>query len=345
MPTAPVPAQGTDAQGTNSDPTTATDSLPLQLDHAPSISSQPQPVQAREADTSNSTATSGMISGSLTLDTSILDQLHSYTIYVTEDVNQNANPTQAKTPFHLRRTFPIDLSLGTPHFDLENIPFSRHPYRVRVMAAGLNGTEQRVSLQAHNPIADVNLGIMPGVIYSILLRDQRLNPRANLPVLMASSPKSGGRNSYFGTSNGFGVVLLEGVLAGEYQIFVGPQNAPLNQDTTVQVLAQNAVMHKGRPSHQAVTVEVPIGQKMTVEVTTQYAYAIKDADLKIYQLETSNYYSFKGKTDEAGRHTFPPLPDGTYQLDVSHPKYNRRSKRLKIKEGEPIPLIKVQLAE
>jgi len=291
--------------------------------------------------------TTGIIDGRIALDTRVLDRLHSYTIEVVEDINENAlGSDNSKKPFRKNQRFAYD-RVGTPFFTLEGIPFSRHGYVVRVQAAQLNGSQARVHVTREKPCGEVQLGLAPGVIFSILLRDQRQTPRPGLSVQMVPEGDAGDRPVYRGTSNNYGQVLLEDVVQGDYKIYVGHLNAPMNVPEKITVLPVNAI-HTNDGHHKVTTqsalVLVPSGAPVTVEVSDRYGYLVADAELEMHQIEVTRYFAYKAKTGPSGRHVFEHLPIGKYQLSVHKPGFGRRTRKLEVKDGDQHRLEKIELS-
>ncbi len=290
-------------------------------------------------------AGAGIINGRIALDTSVLDKFHSYTIEVIEEINENARRDGGREPFRTTRRFAYD-HIGTPFFTIAGIPFSRHVYLVRLHVPQLNGSQARVHITKAKPSGEVQLGLMPGVTFIVLLRDQRQTPREGLSVQMTPEGDPPGRPVYQKTSNNFGQVIFENVLQGDYKIYVGPTNAPMNVPKKITVLAINVIVRNDghrRVSTQSTAVLVPSGAPVTVEAYDNYGYPLADTELEAHQIEVQRYFSYKGKTDQAGRHVFEHLPVGKYQLSVHKPGFGRRTHKLQIKDEDRAKLEKIQL--
>ncbi|MHC4512246.1 MAG: carboxypeptidase-like regulatory domain-containing protein [Planctomycetota bacterium] len=291
-------------------------------------------------------ATAGTIDGRIALDTSILGKFNTYTVEVIEEVNENARRSpDAPQPFRKAQRFAYD-NVGTPFFTVVGIPFSRHGYLVRLHVPELNGGQARVHITKDKPFGKVTLGLMPGVIFSVLLRDQRQTPREGLSVQMIPEGDPPARPVYRKISNNFGQVIFEKVVQGDYKIYVGRLNAPMNVPKKITVLPVNAVFSKDsqkRVHTQSTIVVVPSGAPVTVEVTDRYGYGVADAELEIHQIEVQRYFSYKGKTGADGRHVFEHLPVGKYQLSVHKPGFGRRTQKVQIKAEDRTKQVKVAL--
>lgn len=318
--------------------------IPLQ-GHADKTGTQPAKRTGPDPANIDPDATSGIIDGRIALDTSIVNQLHTYTIEVSEEINENAIQEGGRQPFRKAQRFAYD-QIGTPFFTMKDIPFSRYGYLVRLYVARLNGSQARVHITRDRPYGEVQLSVTPGVIFSVLLRDQRQTPRPDLYVQMIPQGNPPERPVYRGTSNNYGQVLFENVVKGDYKIFVGRLNSPMNVPENITVLPVNAVFSKSgdnKVSTQSTIVLVPSGAPVTVEVVDRYGYGIADAELEMHQIEVTRYFPYKGKTGEAGRHVFDHLPVGKYQLSVHKPGFGRRTQKLEIKAEDRQKVERVQL--
>lgn len=307
--------------------------------HMPTQRTRPAPVHV------DPNATTGVIDGRIALDTTIVKQLQTYAIEVVEEINENAVREGSKPPFRKVQRFSYD-QVGTPFFTIKDVPFSRYGYLVRLHVARLNGSHARVHITKDKPYGEVQLGLTPGVVFSVLLRDQRQTPRPDLHVQMLPEGNPPDRPVYRGTSNNYGQVLFKDVVQGDYKIYVGRVNAPMNVPEKITVLPVNAVFSKAgsvKVSTQSAMVLVPSGVPVTVEVTDRYGYGVADADLEIHQIEVSRYFSYKGKTAANGRHEFEHLPVGKYQLSVHREGFGRRTQKLEIKEEDRTKLERVEL--
>ena len=301
----------------------------------------------RGSDQTQESSGLGMISGRISVSTSVLDQLSRFTIVVQEEVNLNARGPDDPAPFSLTKTFPAAASKGTPYFDIEDIPFSRYPYRVTVVAKGLNGSSDLVHLEPSSSLEnrEAKLSLSPGTYYSVTIRDQRQNPRSDLIVRMAPVGENLTlRESHFGTTDSTGHVLFENVLSGEYEIRVGPVNDLLAPPKKTIVTAASFTLRGGQPHPQGTTVLVPDGHDVTVEVLSRWSYAIEHAELKLNEVDVQRYYEYKGTTDADGRFVFKNVPYGRYHLSVTTAENGRRDPpEFWVKEEEPPPVIRVQM--
>ncbi len=289
----------------------------------------------------------GMISGRIVVSTRVIGKISSYVIVVQEDLNTNGRKESDPLPFFKKRTFPANFSAGIPYFDIEDIPFSRHPYRVSIVARGVNGSSATTYITAESPLGsdgDVELSLTPGSYYSIRLRDQRQVARPNLPVRMSPIGHSlVARETQIGKSDRNGHVLFENVVKGDYEIRVGPVTAPLAPPKKVQIYAAFASFSKGRPTTQGTVVLVPDGHNVTIEIISRWGYGVENAALKAWQLEVQRYYEFKGNTDPAGRLVFENVPFGIYQLSIQSPHNGMRDLKFKVEKGQDAPIVKVTM--
>ena len=300
------------------------------------------------ADETQSSSGVGMISGRVSVNTSILDQLSRFTIVIQEEVNLNARDEDDPAPYSRSETYPAGATKGTPYFDIEDVPFSRYPYRVTVVAKGLNGSSDIVYLRPNSSLEsrEAQLTLSPGTYYSITIRDQRQNPRSDLIIRMAPVGNSlTQRDSHFGTTDSTGHVLFENVLSGEYEIRVGPANALLAPPKKTMVTSVPFVLSGGQPQPQGTTVVVPDGHDVTIEVTSRWGYALENVELKLNEIDVQRYYEYKGTTDRAGRFVFKNIPYGRYHLSVTSEEHGRRDPpEFWVKEEDPPPTVQVRMS-
>jgi hypothetical protein len=288
--------------------------------------------------------TSGIIRGDIALEPAIVERIQSITVTVQELAGGDGdNP-----PFS--RSKNVVMQRGTPTFEVRGIPFSRNGFSVRVFSPGLNGSEQVVAVTELEPIADAVLGISSPVAFSILLRDQLRNFVTNTKVIMKPVELPLGRPWLNGETDNYGSVLFEEVLAGDFLIFVGDTSAPLVKPVRVTIQPPGPTFQpelaylRGQPvKNQFVRITVPRGQALEVSVTGPAGYGLKDAKLSMLTTSSVLYQPYDGVTDYNGRHVFPHLPAGEYQLDVELAGHQRWSRTVRWKEGEAPPQVEVRL--
>ncbi len=281
----------------------------------------------------------GTISGRIAVSTSLLKELKAYKIVVQESINPNARKPGDPKPFFHYKSFRIDWSKGTPFFDLPDIPFSSHAYRVSVVADGMNGSSAFINLTSHHPNGrgdGVQLSLTPGTVYSVILRDLRQVPRTDMEVhLVPCGASLSKRRRHDGKTNNFGNVVFEDVERGDYMLTVGKVHAPSAPPEEVTVFAASAAFHMGRPRVQGKTVIVPDGKNVTIEIWSRAGIPLGGATLLAWQLEIKRYYKFEGTTDQAGRYVFENVPYGRYQISIDHPQHGRRDRNFEVKKDGP----------
>ncbi|MCB9869939.1 MAG: hypothetical protein H6837_08790 [Planctomycetes bacterium] len=291
----------------------------------------------------------GMISGRIGVSTRLLRDFYRYTIVVEEEVNRAARKPSDPPPFLRKATFPVDLSAGTPFFDIDDIPFSTHPYRVFVIADGMNGSSALTYIDAAHPHGrdgEVHLVLTPGSYFAVALLDQRRSPRGGLDVYMRPVGAAlGARKTLLGRTGGDGRVLFENVLQGEYEVLVGDTTQPMAPAKRVLVRGVTTVAADGRPDTQAVTIEVPDGKHVTIEVSGRWGGVVENAELKAWQLEIKRYFEFTGKTDRDGRYVLKNMPYGKYQISVGSAGHGRRDVRFEVKpdDGLQEQVVKIEM--
>lgn len=289
----------------------------------------------------------GTISGGIRVSTKLIKNLKAYKIIVRETRNTNALKPGDPAPFYKYKTFLIDWSKGTPFFDIPEIPFSDHTYRVTVAVEGMNGSSAYINLTNHHPNGKdgpLQLALTPGTIFSVILRDQRRIPRGDIEVHMIPTGDSiTRRKRHDGKTNNFGNVIFQDVERGDYTLTVGNVGAPSAPPETVTVYSSAASFANGRPRVQGKTVIVPDGKNVTIEVWSRHGFPLEDANLRAWQLEIKRFYDFKGKTDRAGRLVFENVPYGKYQISVDSSLHGRRDRKFEVTKGAGPVLITVKM--
>jgi hypothetical protein len=300
----------------------------------------------RKRDTVDTTGwTSGIIMGDVLIATSVLAKVQAVTVMVEElrnPVDANGNVVR---PW--QRAQAVELTEGTPTFEIKDVPFSKYGYVVRAYAAGFNGGQQTVAINDMHPREDgVQLMISPGVPFSVWLRDQDQLAVAGTTVLMVPIGEPAGRPRPEGTSDNFGSVVFESVLAGDYQIYVGHPSQPLIPPETVTVqIAGRTFGPAGQVQSQGRSLTVPRGVPLPVLVKdTNFGYGIADATVKLTATDKVKLLVLEATTDVRGIASFPHLLPGSWQIDVFKDDYSRRSGQITIKDRELPPQQEFTLA-
>lgn len=296
----------------------------------------------------------GIIRCSIAVSTSIASKLKDYQIFVQEERNPNAGPARrvdaegkpvaTRPPFVRRFDFEADLRLGTPRVDLGEIPFSPYPYRVTVAAAEMDGSFGVVNVNGRFPQGDaeVHLQLTEGKVFSVLLRNQRRIPKADVEVRMVpeGNATAAHRRVLAGITNGAGSVVFENVPHGPYTVYVGPVGRLMAEPQKVRVRALDRVIaDDGQVRTQGTIITVPDGAKVQFQVVSRNHYAVPDGKIKVYQIDAKRLYEYKGETDQQGFFELPHLPVGHYQLDVQSATFGLVTKRFKIeKDQQPLQL-------
>lgn len=304
-------------------------------DPAPAAAVPPVPLvvemeSTRQVDTS--AWTSGRILGDIQLATSVLDRIQSIGIQVEECRSPIDSDGKVVRPW--KRFVPVPMGVGTPTFEITDVPFSQYGYVVRVHSPGLNGSQQTVAITRESPLKEVVLSITRGSPYSLLLRDQDHLPVFDTDALLMPHGEPPGRPVYQGRSDNFGCVVFQDVLAGDYRVVVGHAQRPLAEpvDITVQ---PGAHVSRGVVQPQGTTVTVPRGQPLVVAAQDVAGYGMADVLVKVLATDKTRLSVLEDRTDYSGRATFPFLPPGIYQIDLYREGFERRSRMLTVKEGEP----------
>ncbi|HEX5052775.1 MAG TPA: carboxypeptidase-like regulatory domain-containing protein, partial [Planctomycetota bacterium] len=271
-------ADATPAAGT---PEVAAAEAAVQRDHEPVVVA---PVEAfvstkvRDGDRVDTTGwTSGMVKGDIQLAVSILDRLSTITVAVEEARNPTGTGATFRHPW--RSLVRVERGRGTPTFEVKDIPFSDYPYIVSVYAPGLNGGRRTVTVDANTPLVDdIVLAITPGSPFTVLARDQDAAPYSGLDVRMQPVGDPAGRPRALGTTDNFGSVVFESVLAGDYQVTVSQDGQPLTEVQTITVQPGNRSFGT-KVQGQGYTITVPRGVPLQVQVNDPRGYGVADVEL------------------------------------------------------------------
>jgi hypothetical protein len=289
--------------------------------------------------------TSGIIKGDLLIASSVLPRVQAVTILV-EELRNAVGPQTEPRPWHHAQA--VDLGESTPTFEIRNVPFSKYGYLVRAYAPGLNGGQQTINITDQHPCEDaVRLSVAPGTPYSLLLRDQDQLPVTDTKVSMTPVGDPPGRASQEGTTDNFGSVVFNDVLAGDYLIYVGHPAQPLIQPptVTVQSAAAGVIYRNGQVQCQGSTVTVPRGVSFSVYVRdTNLGYGIGDVTVKLMRTDSVQGKTVETTTDFGGHATLEHLVPGVWQIDVYKDAYERRSAQVTIKDREEPPQREFTLA-
>jgi hypothetical protein len=311
---APLTAPGTDAPGA--------DAAPLSAD-----------VSSNKPRVDTSGWTSGTVRGDIQLATSVLDRLGSITVVVEEARGAFGDDGQFQRPHRMLAA--VERGRGTPTFEVTGIPFSSHPYVVSVHTAGLNGSRRTVVIDETNPLVqDIVLTITPGAPFSVLVRDQDASPWHEVEVRMIPVGDPPGRSRHNGTTDNFGSVVFDGVLAGEYELSTFERGQPLGQPTRVSVQPGN---YSGPLHGQATTLLIPRGVAVQMVVHDAAGYGVHGAKVTATATDRTKLTTAETTTDVVGRAEFPHLQPGTWQITIECDKFQRVDQQLTVQAGqEPV---------
>jgi hypothetical protein len=275
--------------------------------------------------------TTGMVRGDIQLAVSVIPKITSMTVLVEE-----ARSAFAEAGFRRPNLFrvPIKLGVGTPTFEVTDIPFSEYPYVVSVYVPGLNGSRRTVTIDATNPVVeDIVLVITPGAPFTLLVRDQDAGFYSGLEVQMQPVGDPLGRKPARGTTDNFGSVVFEDMLAGDYQIatFLGGQ--PIGDAVIVKVHPGQGNFHP-KVQGQGHTLTIPRGVPFQLQVNDAAGYGVADAKVTATAMDRVKLTQVPATTNAGGRAEFKHLTPGTWQFVVEKEKFERRDLQVTIKKGQ-----------
>ena len=311
------------------------------------------PVSAATADRPReSTAgwTSGIIRGDVQLAVSVLDKLGSITVVVEEVRSpfapKNRDPANGESAAYKAPTrlyAKVERGEGTPTFQINNVPFSDYPYRVTLHTANLNGSQRTLSVTKEEPLHDIVLTITPGVPFSILLRDQDAGSYPDIDVLLRPVGLPNGRPRLRDTTDNFGSVVFDNVLAGQYELVTTLNGQPFGDTERVTVLP--GTRNFGRKIQgQGHVVTIERGVQLDVRVSDKLGYSTEGATVTATATDRRKLLELEGTTDHGGNLRFSRLLPGTWQLTVQKKGWQRIDQQLTVRPHQPAMLRDIKLA-
>lgn len=331
----PAPAEAAPA-GTSSAAGAPEDELPAAPAAAPvAVARRADPAPA--ADTTG--WTSGIVRGDIQLAVSVLDKIQSITVEVVEARSAIAPDGTVSLP--TRRIAAVERGRGTPTFEVRDIPFSEHPYFVMVRAPGLNGSRAIVTIDAQRPLhEDLVLAITPGAVLSVLARDQDATPYVGLEVSLQPLGDPPGRPPYNGRTDNFGSLVLQDVLAGEYEL-----RSLL--DGRLACEPERVVVHPSAAAVvQAQTCKLLIERGVAVQVTVcdRNGFPFPDTVVTATATDRTKHTVREATTDAIGIARLPLLPAGTWHLTVARPGCHLWDRHVTLKAFQDPVALEARLA-
>lgn len=278
--------------------------------------------------------TAGVVRGDVQIAVSILDRIRSINVVVEE----LRNPLASDGPFQHphRQVVPVPIGQGTPTFEVRGIPFSSHPYSVRLYSPGLNSSQRTVVIDAEHPLHDdLVLTLSPGAPFSVLVRDQDATPLVGHEVQMVPYGDPPGRPAQRGVSDNFGSVVFEDVLAGDYQVRVLLAGQAVDDGQLVTVPGDGRMYG---PKVQGQSTAITVQRGVPLEVTVLNGnLGLQGAQVRLVPTDRLRLLELEDTTDYAGKVRFPRLLPGIWQLDVWKDDFERTSRQFTIKAGDPPP--------
>ena len=285
---------------------------------------------ARRTDTSG--WTSGVVRGDIQLSVNALEQLKSITVYVEEARSHYADDGSFQRPN--KKHEGVKLGRGTPTFEVTGVPFSEYPYVVTAFAPGLNGTQRTVVINEQNPLVeDVVLTITPGAPFSILLRDQDGGPHAGVDVAMLPIEQPHGRSTFRGTTDNFGSVVFDRVLAGPYELVATLHGQPFGDKERITVQPGNHAF-QSKIQGQGHAMTIPRGVALNLQLHDVRGYGIANAKVTATQTDRVRLTERTTTSDGVGRAAFPHLTPGVWQVTVELDGFQRVDQQVTIQADQ-----------
>jgi hypothetical protein len=274
--------------------------------------------------------TTGVVRGDIKLAVSVLGRLEQITVTLHE-LRAARDGTANLARSRIQR---VERGAGTPTFEFRDVPFSDYRYAVSVYSPGLNGSSTSVLVDAQTPLHDVELEITPGAPFTVLVRDQDRNPYRGVEVRMLPIGEPPGRSFRIGTTDAYGSVVFEDVLAGDYRVLGALQGQQLGEPKTVTV-QPGARRYGSRIQGQGDTFVVPRGQPLEVLVSTRTGYGVDGATVTLQQLDDARAQPIEQATDPVGRVTFAHVTPGRWEIRVQREGYGTVTRPLSIAPDVP----------
>jgi hypothetical protein len=275
--------------------------------------------------------TTGRIIGDIPLVPTVLPRIKSISVIVDELRNVTDGTRN-------RIVVPVTLGNGTPTFVVDNVPFSDYGYVVTAFSPGLNGGQSTVKIDKDHPYADdVKLPITPGCPFSLRLRDQDMNPVAFTDVCLVPFGEPGSRPRQDGRTDNFGSVVFADVLAGEYDVYIGPAGRPLMTPPRVRVLPGAYLVQGSVVQPQGTLVTVPRGMPLDVVVVDVSGYPVPDARVRLLATDRTRLTEFVEQTDLHGKVQWPNVLAGQWEIEVTKLDHVPVQKQLTIVDGQAPP--------
>lgn len=275
--------------------------------------------RAEDAPVRENTAgwTSGIIRGDVALAVSALEKLGSMTVIVEElRSGFDRKGTAAK-----RIMQPVERGRGTPTFEVRDVPFSEHPYRVTLHVPGLNASARTLTVNEQNALHDIQLAITPGAPYSVLLRDQDGGPHRDIDLLLRPQGLPHGRPRLDGKTDNFGSVVFDSVLSGQYELVATLDGQPFGEPEIVTVTEGQRLVH-GKIRGQGHVMTIARGVQLDIEVGDG-AYGIEGATVTLVRTDRRRLKELEATTDGLGRVRFPHLQPGQWQVTIERHAFQR----------------------
>ncbi|MCC7061717.1 MAG: carboxypeptidase regulatory-like domain-containing protein [Planctomycetes bacterium] len=279
--------------------------------------------------------TSGIVRGDVEIAVSCLDQIERITVVV-EELRSPLAPDGR--PFQRPKIImqEVELGIGTPTFEVKDIPFSEYPYTVSLYVPGLNGGSRTITIDEKTKLReDLVLRITPGSPFSVLLRDQDRTPYAGVDVRLIPVGNPPGRPPLQATTNNFGSALFEQVLSGDYQVVTGQKGLPLATPEVINV-QPGATMTRLGNTVQAQCYSMTIERGQALEVFALCGgYRVADVKVHLQATDRLKLTQLEAVTDYNGRAEFPHLTPGVWQIDFIKDDFQRATRQITIKDGQP----------
>jgi hypothetical protein len=142
-----------------------------------------------------------------------------------------------------------------------------------------------------------------------------------------------GRSGTRGTTDNFGSVVFEDVLAGDYQIAASLSGQSIGDAVIVKVQPGNGSFSP-KVQGQGYAMTIPRGVPLQLQVNDGAGYGVADATVTATAMDRIKLTQVTATTNAGGRAEFTHLTPGSWHIVVEKEKFERRDLQVTIKAGQ-----------
>ncbi len=272
----------------------------------------------------------GSIRGLVRVPSSLRPQITRVTIAVEEAINSGKLPVEPSAPIRRKlQTVLFPEGKNEAYFEVVDLPFSKYGWRVSPRVPQLNGSEAYVVLRPEEPNANVQLSVSPGIPVSLTVRDQHRHPLESIPIELRPKGRPLGRPVKKGKTDAYGLIVLNRVLAGPYELHVGTALEPLAAPRRIEI---------AREGHQYEQVELPRGGRFEAQIIDEISLGIDAVQVEMIAVDSKIYRKYTGRSDKNGKVALPHIPPGRYYVHFTKKGFERLFRQVTVRPNGNTPL-------